>query len=423
MGPADGVLGRPDGPAAAVTSTPNRTMAAWATSVDGASEIEVAEVGPAFGTTPPTRLTEPSERRRHPPIVFGDDDRWTVVWRETRTGARGQVAWSESVSSTPFTRPQALPGEFGTSPRGTGTPPTWMALEGPPAGARPAKLHELALWQRTTKSGAGWRRLGPALRGRGLGFTALGLADERAAWALLGREGALDLGTSTAAAASLRTETGSRPAGPRPVWLSPGPGGLLAAWSEWTPGGSASVRISLSTTAGRSWQSHTTLEKTPRGPHPLAAFGRDGTTVAAVWLREVAGDRRIVLATSTDGGASFSPDVLEMAAPDRTGRPSRPQLAVRGKNVLVVWQVEVPGGGSQVRAALSEDGGASLSFADELVAGAEPGRAVRNPQAWMHRDGTGGVLWESLASPDTTAPPSGSPTPPIVTLHASRLRR
>lgn len=423
IGAADRAIGRRDGPAAVLASDGKRTIAAWATAAEGGTAVDVAEVSSTPGTSRPTRLTEPSDRRRHPPIVFGGDGRWTVVWWETAMGAKGQIVWSESTATNRFTSPQALPAAFGTSPRGTGTPATFIALEGAPAGAGPARLRELGLWQRASESDSGWRRLGPPLRGRALGFAALGLSRERAAWALLGRDGSLDLGTSPAAAATRQTRTGARPSGPRPVWLSAGPGGLLAAWSEWSPGGSSSVRVSRSTTGGETWQSHSTLEKKPQGPHPLAAFGRDGTTVAATWLREVAGAPRVVLAVSTDGGASFSPNVLEMGAPAEAGRPSRPQLAVRGERVLVVWQVDFAGRGSQIRAALAIDRGARLAFADELVAEAEPGRVLRNPQAWLQGDGTGGVLWEALPAPETAAVPSGSAGPPAVTLHARPLRR
>ncbi|MDG2303858.1 MAG: hypothetical protein P8R42_04235 [Candidatus Binatia bacterium] len=423
VGPAARVIGRIDGPAASLDTCENRTVAAFAISTDG--QTGVAAIDLATPGAAPTTLTGPSTHRRHPPVVLaGSGDTATIAWWETARAGAGRIAWTEGdASGAPYPAPRELPAEFGSNPRGAGRPPAVIAVEGRPAGRHSTGQERLGVWQRAPGTRAGWKRVGRTTTSAPIGFVALGTGEGTAVVGSWNPPRVFALSPHGRGTDGPVTSLPGRPAGPTPLWLGRASGAILAGWSEWVPGptGAIAVRLSRSTDGGASWAPPRTLLERQDGLHPLAHFAVDGTSVAATWRTAKSGAERIVLATSTDAGNSFSPpQELDSGRPgtERT----RPRVAIAGNRVLAAWQ-EREGAALAIHASLSRDLGSTLAVRAARVAEAAVGRAIRNPAPWLLGGGRGGILWESTED----LPPGGRPDPTtgpeLVTLHHRTLRR
>lgn len=418
VGRIDGVVGRPDGPAAALVSTRDGTWTTWAEVDAGGTDIACVRLA---DDRAPVRLTTESDRRRHPPRAFADPEGGvTIAWRENSETDGGRIVVRSRRPDRLFLPAREIPAKVGSDVRGGGAPLVLMAVEGAAPTPRNASATRLSAWQRLPGT-TGWAEVAPPTRGRPWGFAAHGVGGGRLVTATIESAGELTLTRWRDDAPPRRTALDARPVGPNPPWLASAGRTLLAGWSQWTPGrGAPAVRIARSTDGGATWTPPRAVWSAPDGTAPMAHFATDGVTVAAAWLTGEGKRTRVAVAVSTDAGETFAavPDVARGSATRR----ARPRVAVAGPHVLVAWQERDGGGRTRIRASASRDRGRTLHLRDEAVADAPRDRRLRNPQPWIHASGAGGVVWESLAPPPR-ARPSVATEPERVTLHVRRLRR
>lgn len=101
----------------------------------------------------------------------------------------------------------------------------------------------------------------------------------------------------------------------------------------------------------------------------LMALAADGNTAFAAWLDLRDGHNRIYGARSTDGGRSWSENLLVYASPDTTVcECCKPSVAVNGNNVYVMFRNWLDGN-RDLYLARSSDGGNSFGKAEKLGRG------------------------------------------------------
>lgn len=418
VGRADGVVGRPDGPAAALASTSDGAWATWAELGDGGTNISYLRLA---GDRTPARLTTTSRRRRHPPRAFADPGGGvTIAWRETSESDGGRIVVRAGARDRAFAPAREVTTNAGSDPRGGGAPLVLIAVEGGVPTPRTKPETRLSAWQRVSGAPA-WTEVVPPTRGRPSGFAAFGVARGRLVTATSEAPDGLTLTGWRPGAPPTRTALGAPPAGPNPPWLAAVGPTLLAGWSQWTPGrGAPAVRVTRSTDGGATWRPPQSVWAAAHGTAPMAHFATDGATVAVTWLTGERDATRVSLAISADAGETFTvvPDVARGPAAHR----ARPRVAVAGPHVLVAWQEGDGSGATRIRASASRDVGRALHLRDAAVADAPRGRRVRNPQPWIEASGAGGIVWESVERP-AGARPSVATGPERVSLHARVLRR
>ncbi len=204
--------------------------------------------------------------------------------------------------------------------------------------------------------------------------------------------------------------------------VAAGPGGLyLAAWSSAEDlGGQLGSDIDLltarSTDAGQSWTSPVALNTNAGHDYgddekpTLTGNGRD--LWLAVWqsadslLSTVGGDRDILFARSTDGGAQWNaPQALNTNARSDTGFDISPRSATDGNGAwVVVWSSDDPLDGSlgrdrDILFARSTDDGLSWSAPAMLATSAATDqRSDWEPSVAVDSDGNWVVAWSSSAT-------------------------
>lgn len=423
VGPPNAIVARLDGPAAHVTSTGERVVAAFVRESDGIRTL-VAWPLSASSPTPRAIARAPSSARLHPPLGFTDGDRVTLVWRALSEERGREIQWSREDASGAWSPPRTLLLDDRATGRLAGQsgaePTIAIALAAGGRASTPGPT-TLRVWQNPASAESGWKSLGSPLSGFASGYSVVGTAPGRAIAAWIGTDRRLQLQRITASSAESgpATSFASRPAAPSQVWLTSLGERVLAAWSEWSPGAAAAVNVSRSQDGGASWTTPGRLAHDARGAHPLASFDRDGATVAAVWRSHEKGADRILLALSRDFGATFTAPTYVDAEPT-DGHRTRPRVAIRGTRVLVAWQEgDSEAVGGTIRASLSDDLGRSLAIRGHALATTDGSRAVRDPQPWLSTR-AGGVLWESAARRPPTGPTTGPA--PRVSLHGRRLR-
>lgn len=101
----------------------------------------------------------------------------------------------------------------------------------------------------------------------------------------------------------------------------------------------------------------------------LMALGADGRNAFAVWLDLRDGFNKIVGARSSDGGKSWSKNVLVYASPDKTVcECCRPSVVMRGANVYVMFRNWL-NGNRDLYLIASNDAGKNFSKAQKLGSG------------------------------------------------------
>ncbi len=169
-------------------------------------------------------------------------------------------------------------------------------------------------------------------------------------------------------------------------------GDLYAVWLDGrdpknTMPGTSHLYLAKSTDKGATWSKNVPVAKNVCPCcRPMLAFGEKGEVFLA-WRGVVEGDiRDIWLATSTDGGATFTQPVRVAADNWKiSGCPhSGASMAVKGKRLYVAWHSEGNGTNAGIRLAWSDDGG--KSFARALIASGDI-VDTNHPMLSMSEDG------------------------------------
>jgi Neuraminidase (sialidase) len=171
-----------------------------------------------------------------------------------------------------------------------------------------------------------------------------------------------------------------------PQLTTDGAGTWVAVWEYWGPGQrpgqlELDLRVSRSTDAGATWSPPAALntnaagdigdDEAPQVTHGLVGVGGQPTWVATWQSRDRLGatnigqDADILVARSTDGGATWSPPAAlnTNAATDLSNSDTSPQLTTDGQgNWVAVWQSLNPlgdtiGSDADILFARSTDGG------------------------------------------------------------------
>jgi hypothetical protein len=101
----------------------------------------------------------------------------------------------------------------------------------------------------------------------------------------------------------------------------------------------------------------------------LMALSSDGNNAYAVWLDLRDGHNKIFGARSSNGGKTWSKNILVYASPDKTVcECCKPSVAVKGKNVYVLFRNWL-NGNRDMHLVKSSDGGQSFSKAEKLGTG------------------------------------------------------
>src|SRR5713226_8175008 len=137
------------------------------------------------------------------------------------------------------------------------------------------------------------------------------------------------------------------------------------------PGADGDLRAWRSTDGGKTWADGVVINDTPssarEGLHSMAAGGKG--LLFATWLDDRAKGKKLYGATSKDGGASWSKNVLIYESPSGTiCQCCHPTAIVDAKGEIYVMWRNALDGNRDMYVAHSRDGGASFSAAKKMGA-------------------------------------------------------
>ena len=165
-----------------------------------------------------------------------------------------------------------------------------------------------------------------------------------------------------------------------------------------TPLGVAEVRLVASTDGGATWPVSTKLN-TAGGVENIDLWA-EGKDVYVAWRddRLHLGLDDVFFRRSTDGGASFGPEVqLDVPHTSSADAIEGPRIAVRGSTVAVVWdETATFSSASEIRAAVSTDGG--LNFNPSLRVGAYGNATAKDARVAITASGTVVFAWLDFRS-------------------------
>jgi hypothetical protein len=137
---------------------------------------------------------------------------------------------------------------------------------------------------------------------------------------------------------------------------------VYAVWVEGTPGNS-DVIFKRSITSGDSFQNSKDLSDGIDGDVFGQHIVKEGNNVYVVWAEGVGGDFDVYFKRSTNGGASFG-STINLSNDDNSS--TRPEIAVAGGNVYVIWVDESSGEDHQLFFKRSTNDGASFGSVKKL---------------------------------------------------------
>ena len=143
---------------------------------------------------------------------------------------------------------------------------------------------------------------------------------------------------------------------------------VIVVWED-DRGGDLDVRANVSADGGSTWLAgDLRIDTSMVGGNALSPdVALEGTRAVVVWADDRSGTREIRASASADGGATWLVDDVRVDADPLRVRDARsPQIALRGSEVLVVWEDD-RNGLSDVYANRSLDGGMSWPGLDARV--------------------------------------------------------
>lgn len=139
------------------------------------------------------------------------------------------------------------------------------------------------------------------------------------------------------------------------------------------------------------WSTPVTISDSSAGDANNPQIVNSGAVHAVAWERFVGAERRVQVASSVDGGATWTTP-LTLSAAGATA--IEPQLAARGLQIAAIWR-RLDGASFRIQSAVSTDGGTSWSVPATLSAA---GSTARSPHiatdgttlfaTWTRTDGT-----------------------------------
>ncbi len=191
----------------------------------------------------------------------------------------------------------------------------------------------------------------------------------------------------------VRVTDKTTPGGAAFSFLAVAPNGdLYAAWLDFrdpqhTAPGAAHVYLAKSTDKGATWSKNIPVANNVCPCcRPAIAFGADGEVFVA-WRNVDARDvRDMMIAVSTDHGATFGKPLLMANDNWRiSGCPhTGPQLVVKGKRLYAAWHSEGDGSNAGVRVVWSDDSGKTFS---KPVIASGPINDTNHPSLSLSEDG------------------------------------
>ncbi|MFV1958665.1 MAG: hypothetical protein ACC662_04555 [Planctomycetota bacterium] len=174
---------------------------------------------------------------------------------------------------------------------------------------------------------------------------------------------------------------------------------IYVAWEDQREGRSE-IRFNRSADAGSTWLDHDVrldVGGAREGSSLELDIACEGPRVWVVWQDDRDGAEDIYLNRSEDGGTTWLGSARRLDTGDAAGVSAsrRPQVAVEGDDVVVVWQ-DARGGEEDVRLNVSHDGGASWEAADLRLDTDGPGAAA-STRPRLAMDGSRvAVVWEDV---------------------------
>ena len=173
--------------------------------------------------------------------------------------------------------------------------------------------------------------------------------------------------------------------------------GVHVAWAE-ARSGAYDIFVASSTDGGQAFGRPVRVDSDAAGgafsAFPQIAANGDGA-VLVVWEDARAGLNDIYAAASTDGGATFTPDVRIDTGDDAGAADSfRPRLAMDGEQAFVVWQDERNGPNRDIYFNRSVNAGLSWLGEARLVEGDGLGEADSASPAVALESGVAHVVWQ-----------------------------
>lgn len=202
-------------------------------------------------------------------------------------------------------------------------------------------------------------------------------------------------------------------------------GDLVAVtWGETDPVGNSQIFLARSSNGGRTFFPPGRLVNNTGGFHDNSV-AVSGSNVIAAWVETQApSGSDIVVARSTDGGATFS---IPVNLSNNAGFSHTPSLSISGSNVVVAWVDGRTAVNTEIFVARSTDGGVTFgspinlsnntgfssspavsAYGNNIVIAWED-RTPGNTDIFYARSTDGGATFNSFVNLSNSSPPSGSP--------------
>ncbi|TNE86863.1 MAG: exo-alpha-sialidase [Deltaproteobacteria bacterium] len=169
---------------------------------------------------------------------------------------------------------------------------------------------------------------------------------------------------------------------------------LAVAWVD-DRSGTLDVWVNASSDGGATWLAEPVSPSNSSGDAHDPSLACNGTDVYLAWedtRGSELGDDGVWFARSSNSGASWGQPVALTADADTEHDANSPHIAADGPNVLLAWAAN-PGGGYDIYAAASQDGGVSFGSPTRVESDTAGASYSARPKAAIV-DAASYVLWE-----------------------------